>query len=467
MGTVENEVASGVESGVESDLRGRLPAGTVAGAGPEYDAARTLWNGAVTTFPACVVRARGAGDVQAALDAAARHGLPLAVRGGGHDGAGRALTDGIVVDLAGLREVRIHPRSRTATFGGGARAGDVAAAAAEHGLAPVTGTVGSVGMAGLTLGGGYGPLSGRFGLALDNLVGAEVVLADGRLVTADADHEPDLFWALRGGGGNFGVVTSMTVRLHPVAEVTAGFVMFPWQQAGAVFAGLGAQLAGAPDELTVQSGVLTGPGGTPVVFLAPTWCGDEDEARPALDALHALGAPLVSRVARMPFLALLALFDEHVRAGRHYAIGTRAVPAFTPAAVAAIVRAGDSMASPFTGIAVHHFHGAPARVPAADTAFGRREPHLVVEMVAAWEPEGGPEGCGPDDGDAHRHWVDDFGAALEPEALPGGYPNLLGPDDQARVDRAYGPNAERLLAVKARYDPGGTFAASGLPARST
>jgi hypothetical protein len=169
--------------------------------------------------------------------------------------------------------------------------------AAPYGLAAATGTVGSVGMAGLTLGGGYGPTNGRFGLALDNLLGAEVVLADGRLVSVDASHEPELYWALRGGGGNFGVVTSMRIRLHRVHRLLAGFIIFPWSQAAEVWSGLGAVVAAAPDELTIQSGVLAGPDGRPTLFLSPTWSGDDlERGERAIDELRWLGTPAVSQV---------------------------------------------------------------------------------------------------------------------------------------------------------------------------
>src|SRR5215472_15463089 len=207
--------------------------------GPAYDDALQVWNGAVDSRPALIVRCETPADVQATVLAARRHDLPLSVRGGGHDWAGRALRPGgMVIDLTGLRRVEVDAGYQTGTFGGGATARDVIAEAAPYGLAAATGTVGSVGMAGLTLGGGYGPLNGRFGLALDNLLGAEVVLADGRLVSTDATHEPELFWALRGGGGNFGVVTSIHVRLHPAPRLLAGFIEFAWEQAAGVWDGL-------------------------------------------------------------------------------------------------------------------------------------------------------------------------------------------------------------------------------------
>ena len=241
-------------------LAAQLGPDAVITAGAAYEQACRIWNGAVTSRPALVVRARTQDDVQAAVRAARRHGLPLSVRAGGHDWAGRSLRDGgLVIDLTGMSQVTVNPEERTATVGGGATAADVIAAAAPHGLAAVTGTVSTVGMTALTLGGRYGLLSGRFGLAADNLLGAGLVLADGQAVSVDDDHEPELFWAIRGGGGNFGVVTSMRIRLHAADRVLAGIIAYPLGQAASVLEQLDEIIAAAPDELTVQAVFLTGP----------------------------------------------------------------------------------------------------------------------------------------------------------------------------------------------------------------
>jgi FAD/FMN-containing dehydrogenase len=355
-----------------------------------------------------------------------------------------------------MRRVAVDPGARTATVGGGATAREVIAAAAPHGLVAATGTCGSVGMAGLTLVGGYGPLNGRFGLALDNLLAAEVVLADGRLVTADATHEPELFWAVRGGGGNFGVVTSIRVRLHPAPRLLAGFIEFGWEQAAGIWEGLRAVLADAPDELTVQSGILPGLDGAPRMFLFPAWSGEAAPGEKAIDELLRLGTPQVSRVAPVTYPDMLGLFDPSIVDGRHYAIRTRSVADFTPGVISALAEAGPAVTSPLSIVSTHHFHGAAERVPPDATAFGIRRGHFTFEIVAAWEP-------GDADGARHRAWADSFSAALAPHALPGGYPGLLGPDDHEQIARAYGQNATRLRAAKARFDPDGVFSASPLP----
>lgn len=435
------------------DISARLDPERVLASGPSFEAASRVWNAAVAHRPAAVVRPWSAAEVAVAVEVAREHGLPLSVRGGGHDWLGRAVRDGgLVVDLTAMRRVTVDAAARVATVEGGATVGDVIGAAAPHGLVAAAGTVGGVGMAGLTLGGGYGPLAGRFGLAADNLLGAEVVLAGGEVVTAGAD----LLWALRGGGGNFGVVTAMRIRLHPAARLLAGFAVYPWEDAAGVLSRLADHLAAAPDELTVPSGVAGAPG--PAAFVAPVWCGDETAGHTALAELLSVGTPLESTVAAVTYPELLARFEPYAAGGRHHAMRTRGVAALTPEVVGALVAAGERRTSPLSGVVVHHFHGAAARVPEEATAFGNRREHLMVEIGAVWEP-------GP--GEPHRAWAGAVSSALAPAALPGGYPNLLRPDDHDQIAHAYGANAARLRAVKARYDPDGVFTATPLPSPNT
>ncbi|MEU8397633.1 FAD-binding oxidoreductase [Nonomuraea sp. NPDC048892] len=439
-------------------LRQAIRRGRVATTGPDYDAGRAVWNGAVTARPGVVVRCADPAEARAAVLAAREAGVPLSVRGGGHDWGGRSLSDGgLTIDLSGLRQVTVDAEAKVAEVSGGATAADVVRAAQPFGLTAATGSAGSVGMAGLTLGGGYGPLSGRFGLALDNLLSADVVLADGSVVTTDREREPELFWALRGGGGNFGVVTSMRIRLHAVPTLLSGMVLFPWGQAGTVLAGLPDVLAGSTDELTVQFGVLAGPDGRPMVFLSPTWSGDDAAAgERALARLDALGTPLVSQIAPATMPELLAGIDAQFPFGRHVEIRPRWVPSLTSGVRDALSLAGTTLTSPYSAVSVHSLHGAAARVPVTETAFGNRDPHLMIEIIALWEP-GDTRAAG------HRAWAAELTGALDPDALPGGYPNLLGEDEVARIAHAYGPNTERLLAAKRRFDPDHVFRAIPLP----
>ncbi|MEU7801171.1 FAD-binding oxidoreductase [Micromonospora arborensis] len=414
---------------------------------PGFVTTTRLWNGAVDRAPVLVAQCLNDDEVADAVRIATRCHLPLSVRSGGHDWAGRALRDGgLVLDLTGLSDVRVDPDAATVTIGGGATAAELLAAARPHDLVVPTGVVRDVGMAGLTLAGGYGPLCGRFGLTLDNLLGAEVVLADGRRVTADPDHDAELYWALRGGGGNLGVVTELRFRAHRLPAVLAGMIMFALAEAPAVLRGYGALIAEAPDELTVMAGFLPGPAGEPVVFVCPFYSGpDLDAGLPWLQRLRALGTPLVDQIAPMPYADALRMFDGGMVDGNHYLLRTRWLPALTDGAVDALVDAARQVSSPFSALALHHFHGAATRVRLADTAFGLRSDHLLTEIIAVWAPG---EQSGP-----HREWAERTSAALVPHALPGGYPNLLAPEETDRVRLAYGTNWARLRRAKRHYDP--------------
>ena len=430
--------------------------GTVLGdSDASYDQARLIWNGAVERRPAVIARCAGEDDVLRAVAAAREHDLALSVRGGGHDWAGRALNDGgLVLDLSAMRGVTVDPDAGVAVAQGGATAGDVVAAAGRYGLTPVTGTVKAVGMAGLTLAGGYGPLNGKQGLALDNLLEAKVALADGRTVIASDTEDADLYWALRGGGGSLGVATAMRYRLHRLESVLAGLLLFPIEQAATVLQGYRELIAEAPDELTVMAGFLAGPDGQPLLFLSPTWSGEPEPGKRAIARLEQLGTPALAQIAAMPYTAALGLFDQHVVNGRHSAMRTRWLAQLDQHTAATLIAAASSATSPHSALAIHHFHGAATRVPTTATAFAQRDEHLLVEILAAWEPQ-------PSDGaGTHRRWADALSDELADAALPGGYPNLLAPDEPQRVQLAYGPNAKRLLDIRRRYDPDGIFSSA-------
>ncbi|WP_028926488.1 FAD-binding oxidoreductase [Pseudonocardia acaciae] len=442
---------------IAAHLGRAAPSDRVLTRGPAYEASRTLWNGAVTRRPAAVLVCTDPADVQAGVRAARDLGVPMSVRAGGHGWTGSALAEGgLTLDLTSMRRVSVDADTAAANLQGGATAGDLAGAVHPHGMVAVTGTVDAVGMVGLSLGGGYGPLSGRFGLAVDNVLSLDVVLADGSLVTADAEHEPELFWAMRGGGGNFGVVTSMRVRLHTVPAILTGMIVYPLSRAAEVLAALHEPVLHGPDELTVQFAVLTGPTGEPGLFVLPTWCGDPSEGERAVEPLTRLGDPLLTQVGPAALTDMLAAAGAMFPPGRHVEIRPRTVPGLTPGVIDALAAGGRTMTSQLSAVSVHGLHGAAARVPAEDTAFAARTPHLMVENVAQWEPA---------DADAaeHRGWARDLSEALAGEALPGGYVNLLAPDEADQIAHAYGPNRDRLLAAKTRYDPDGVFSATPLP----
>jgi FAD/FMN-containing dehydrogenase len=417
-----------------------------------YAVATAIWAKPVGRMPRAVVHCRAAEDVRAAIRAARDCQLSLSVRGGGHDWAGRALCDGIVIDLSGMRDVVVHPGNRTAQISGGARASDVLAVTDPLGLAAVTGSCGTVGMAGLTLGGGYGALIGRFGLALDNLLAAEVVLADGRIVTAKPDSEEELFWALRGGGGNFGVVTAMQHRLHNLSSIRSGMLLFPFAEAKAVLEGCAGIAASAPDELTVQLGLAVGPDGIPVVMVVPSWCGRPEEGEARLAPFFQLGTPLASNVSAMPYGGRLAIFDPYIVNGQRVFMETCWLPRLDSDSISALIQAIAAAASPGCAIFTHEFRGAASRVPVEATAFGLRREHVLVEIITSFA-----HGTDKLEEQRHRQWALATRQALHATALPGGYPNILVPGDPDRVAKSYGPNAERLSKAKQRYDPTNVF----------
>ncbi|MFI7604274.1 FAD-binding oxidoreductase [Micromonospora sp. NPDC049366] len=420
---------------------------------------RIVTDAAVVDRPAAVIRCGEVGDVRAGVAAAQRLGVPLSVRGRGHDWAGRARrAGGLVLDLSGMNSVRVHPEGGQVTVGGGASVGEVLSAAEEHGLVAVTGTVDSVGMVGLATGGGYGPLSGRFGLAADNLVAATVVLADGSVVIADETGDPDLLWALRGGGGNFGVVVEARFDVHRVPSVVTGTVIYPLDQATEVLRRLRELHEEMPDELTVQIALLSGPDGAPVLLLAPTWCGPLATGLAEDGPVHALarlGQPVVAAVAEKRLAEGAAELGTMFPYGRHVEIRTRSVPVLSDDVTAVLIDHVVRKPAPLTAVSLHSFRGAAARVAPQATAFGTRVPHHMVEIISIWTEER--------ESPTHRQWARDLASALAPYSLPGGYPNLLAPDAVDQIPFGFGANAERLRTLKGRFDPDGVFSAIPLP----
>jgi FAD/FMN-containing dehydrogenase len=417
-----------------------------------YAAATAIWAKAVGDMPRAVVHCETRQDVRAAIRAARLCDLALSVRGGGHDWAGRALCDGLVIDLRGMNHVSVDLGNSTATIGGGARACDVLKATDSLGLAAVTGSVGAVGMAGLTLGGGYGPLSGRFGLALDNLLAAEVVLADGRIVTATHDSQKELFWALRGGGGNFGVVTAMQLRLHEVPSVRSGILVYASSEAKAVLGRCAEIAASMPEELTVQLGFIGGPDGRPVVFIAPTWCGRPEDGEARIAPFLALGTLLGGAVEAKSYRASLTAFDSYIVNGQRTLMETCWLPVLRSRSIDVFVEAMETAVSPGCAIFTHQFNGAATRVPQEATAFGLRRDHVLVEILATF-----PDRSDQIEEQRHYRWARATLAAFDPMALPGGYPNMLAGDDAERATKSYGRNAERLIKAKRHYDPDNVF----------
>ena len=442
----ETKDIDGVLRRLSSQLEGRVSTKGDEG----YKAAIAIWAKPVGRQPRAVVHCRAPQDIQFAVAAARFADLPLSVRGGGHDWAGRALCDGIVLDLGGMRDVVVD--TDVAWVSGGSRASDLLAATDPLGLAAVTGSCSMVGMAGLTLGGGYGPLIGRFGLALDNLIAADVVLADGQLVTAERGRNEDLFWALRGGGGNFGVVTAMRIQLHELRCVVSGALVYPFAEARDVLRRCADAARFAPDELTVQVVAGAGPDGTPVIMILPTWSGSRDEADTHIAPFLKLGTALSNTVGTVRYGASVSVFDPAIVNGQRVFMETCLLPVLDEAGIDMLLNAMASAPSAGCSMITHEFKGAASRVPLDTTAFGLRRDHVSIEILASFDG-----GSGTEEERRHRQWVHDAREAFASIALPGGYPNMLGEGEVARAAASFGQNSERLLRAKRLYDPDNVF----------
>jgi FAD/FMN-containing dehydrogenase len=417
---------------------------------PGYDDARKVWNGAIDRHPALIARCADTSDVVDALALAAERGLEIAVRAGGHGVAGLAVNDGgLVVDLSPMKGIAVDPQRRTASAGPGVLWGELDAATQAHGLATVGGIVTHTGIAGLTLGGGIGWLMRRHGATVDNLLGAEVVTPDGTVLEAD----DALLWGLRGGGGNFGVVTRFDYRLHAVGPtVLAGPVYYALEDGPDVLRRYRDLIATAPDELTTIVNLRPAPPvpslppelhGRPVVAVAACWTAGDALA----DELRHLGAPLADLIAPRPYVELQSMFNPAVPHGWHYYWKSWEVPPLTDATIDTLVEQAARITSPRSYIIVFQLGGAMARAGALDTAFGQREDGHDVNINAAWLPD-------DPDGDRHVAWARETFAALEARSAGRAYVNFLGDEGSARVRAAYGPERyERLAALKLEYDP--------------
>jgi FAD/FMN-containing dehydrogenase len=431
-------------------------------ASPGYEEARRIWNGAIDRRPACIALCTGVADVVAAVRFAREHELLVAVRSGGHGVAGHAVCDeGLVIDLSPMKGIRVDPAARTARAEAGVLWGELDRETQLHGLATVGGIVTHTGIAGLTLGGGLGWLMRKHGATVDNLLSADLVTADGEVVTASADENPELFWGLRGGGGNFGIVTSFEYRLHPVGPtVVAGPVFYALEDAREVLRSYRDFIAAVPDELTTIFELSVAPPapflpeemhGTQVVMVGACYAGPPDEGARAVRPLRELGRPLVDLLEPKPYTALQSMFDPMVPHGWHRYWKSVELPPLTDGAIDTLVEHAPAVTSPKSYCIVFQLGGALAHARAEATAFGRRDAAHNVNVNAVWTDE---------DSDAARHvaWARGFYDALQPHADERVYVNFLGDEGPDRVRQAYGDaRYERLAELKATYDPDNFF----------
>lgn len=423
---------------------------TPASAG--YEEARKIWNGMIDHRPRAIVRCTGTEDVQSAVRFAADRDLYPSIRAGGHNVAGTALApDGLVIDVSQMKGIAVDPGERTALAQTGLLWGEFDRATQAHGLATTGGLISTTGIAGLTLGGGVGWLMGRCGLSCDNTLAYDIVIADGEAIRADQDRNADLFWALKGGGGNFGVVTSITYRLHPIRTVLSGMIIHPLSAARDVlrrFRDFAER--GLPDELTMYAGAVTTPDGIPVVMIIPCYCGDDlAEGERVLAPLRSFGPPLADTVDRIPYLQLQQLLDPAAPHGYRSYWKSNFLRDLPDEAIETFIGQLECCPSPRSVTMLEHMHGAATRVRPEDTAFHARKEGFDLVVMSVWED--------PKDDAANRDWTREFYAAMRPWSAGSVYGNTLSSDDTARFREAYGGNYERLSDVKAKYDPSNRF----------
>ncbi len=465
MTAIRTAQARPMDSSAFDELGGSFRGELLLPTRPGYDAARRIWNGAIDRHPACIARCTGVTDVVAAVRFARERNLEIAVRGGGHNVAGTAACDdGIVIDLSAMRAVWVDPAGRTAQVQGGALWGDVDHETQAHGLATTGGIVGHTGVAGLTLGGGIGFLMRKHGLTVDNLLAAEVVTAEGSIVRAAADERPDLFWALRGGGGNFGVVTSFTFALHPVdPAVMAGPIFWAADDTADVLRFFREFAAEAPDDLGTVVRLGTVPPlpaipedlhWQPAVAVICCYAGTVEDGAHAVRALRQFGTPLVDLLAPSPYAAFQGGLDDTVLHGWHYYWKATNLAGLSDDAIAVIADHAYAAGSPRSYAAMFHMGGAVARVPHEATAYAARNVAHNIVIDAVWLADESDEHAA-----AERAWARRFLQALQPHRAGGVYVNFLdSDDDSSRVREAYGDQTYRRLAdVKARYDPDNAF----------
>ncbi|MDW5562617.1 MAG: FAD-binding oxidoreductase [Methanomassiliicoccus sp.] len=415
-----------------------------------YDRARALYNGIVDRRPAMIVRCAGSEDVVRCVRYARQNDVQVSVRAGGHGVAGNALNDGgLVIDLTAMRGVLIDPTERTARVGGGARWMDLDPVAQRLGLATTGGRVSSTGIAGFTLGGGAGWLMSRFGLACDNLRAATLVTADGGMVAANDDDEPDLMWALRGGGGNLGVVTSFELALHPIEVTLSGLLQWPRSQAREVLRTFRDLAMEAPDELGLVFACVTDRGGRPAITVTVCWTGGLEEGERCLSPLRSLGPPEVDTIGPMPYDKVQKMLDyTGVWGSRNY-WKSGYIPQLTDEAMDELVAGTDAMPSPLSAIHLWAHHGEANRVPEDATAFPNRGFPFNLHIIGAWTD--------PRDDMGGIAWSRELYERMRPHFSDRSYVNFDDLRESARVVSAYGSNYQRLVDIKTRYDPDNMF----------
>lgn len=426
----------------------------------EYDEARSIWNGMVDRSPGVIVRCAGAADVLQAVDFARRNDLVVAIRGGGHNIAGNAVCDhGVVIDMSAMRSVRVDPKGRRAWVEPGCTLADVDRETQAFGLVVPTGINSTTGIAGLTVGGGFGWTTRRLGMTIDNLLSADVVTADGRLVRAAPDENPDLFWAIRGGGGNFGIVTSFEFQLHPLGpEVLAGLVVHPFENSGELLRAYREVVADAPDELTCWVVMRKAP---PLPFLPAEWhgrevlvfamcyAGDPAEGERATRPLRSLGQPIADVVGRQSFAAWQTAFDPLLTPGARNYWKSHDFEQLSDDAIKVLLEGIRSLPGPECEVFMAQVGGAMSRVAPDATAYPHRSAHFIMNVHTRWQDRKDDNVC--------VAWARMLFGAMAPYATGSAYVNFMPDDEVDRIEKVYGSNYKKLAEIKRRYDPENLF----------
>ena len=428
--------------------------GTVMAPGDDgYDEARRVHNGMIDRRPALIVRCRSAADAAAAVRFARAAGSEISIRGGGHNVGGLAVADGaVMIDLAEMKSASVDPEARVIAAQGGMTWGELNDAAAEHGLAVTGGAVSTTGIGGYTLGGGLGWLMGKHGLAADNLVAVELVSADGEILDVSADSHPDLFWALRGGGGNFGVATTFTYRLHPLPMVTGGLIIHPVDAAPELLRFYRDAVTNLPDDLTVFAALVHAPDGSGMKLTGFAVChaGDPEQAQRDLEPFLTWGSPVMTEVGQMPYPVMNTLLDDGFPSGSMNYWMSSFTAGLSDGLIDAMVERFATVPSIMSSILLEHFHGAVTRVGATDTAVPHREEGWNLLIPSVWTDPAATE--------ENIRWTKESHAAFSEHLVERRWLNYLTDDQgESAVRAAYGPNWERLVEVKRRYDPENVF----------
>lgn len=436
-----------LKQAVVAELRESLRGALLCPGSEGYDVARALWNARHDKHPALIVRCAGVADIISSVNFACTHNLPVAVRGGGHNVAGNGACDGgLMLDLSRLKSVRVDPVSRTARAEPGLTWGEFDRETQAFGLATTGGICSETGIAGVTLGGGFGWLMRKHGLALDNLISVDIVNADGQLRIASANENADLFFGVRGTHSNFGIVTSLEYRLHPVGPIVlAGMVLYPLEQGREVLRFYREYTSQAPDELSAWAALLTSPDGHPLVAILACYIGPGEQGEKLLRPLREFGPPMMDMIQPMPYLKAQSLIDESFPRGRHNYWKAHLLRELSDDAIDALVEGFKAVASPYSSVLIEQLGGAMSRVDKDETVFNHRAAPYDVVIMPMWSD--------PAESERHIRWADELWQAVQPSSSGGVYVNYLSNEGKERVRAAYGTNYERLVALKNKYDP--------------